>query len=124
MAMILTGCGNNDFADLDAFIATEKNKPKGPIEPLPEIKVVDPFIFKPEGLRDPFAPLEQPEQVDGADGGAVTSGIKPDTNRPKEELEAFPLDNLRMVGTITMNAGLWGLVKSNEGTIYRVHVGN
>lgn len=121
--ILLAGCGNDDFSDLNRYISEVKARPKGPIEPLPEIKVVEPFIFKPEGLRDPFRPLEQTEQADGADVG-TGSGIKPDTSRRKEELEAFSLDSLRMVGTVVMKSGLWGLIKASDGTIHRVRVGN
>lgn len=120
---LLAGCGNDEFSDLNRYIAEVKRKPKEPIKPLPEVKLVEPFMFKPENLRDPFKPLDQPEQAQGLDvsGG---SGIKPDTNRRKEELENFPLDGLRMVGTVNMKSGLWGLVKASDGTVYRVKVGN
>ncbi|MGZ8186663.1 MAG: pilus assembly protein PilP, partial [Methylobacter sp.] len=107
---LLAGCGNDDFSDLNQFISEVKSRPKGPIEPLPEIKVIEPFIFKPEGLRDPFKALEQPEQNEQNDN-STGSGIKPDTSRRKEELEAYPLDGLRMVGTVNMQQNLWGLVK-------------
>lgn len=120
---LLAGCGNDDFSDLNRYLSEVKARPKEPIKPLPEIKVIEPFLFKPEGLRDPFKPLEQPEQAEGADVSAG-SGIKPDTTRRKEELEAFPLDGLRMVGTVDMKSSLWGLVKASDGTIYRVKVGN
>jgi type IV pilus assembly protein PilP len=122
-AVFLTGCGNDDFSDLNRYISEVKARPKEPIKPLPEIKVIEPFMFKPEGLRDPFKPLEQPEQAEGADVSAG-SGIKPDTTRRKEELEAFPLDGLRMVGTVDMKSSLWGLIKASDGTVYRVKVGN
>ena len=52
------------------------------------------------------------------------NGIKPDTERRKEELEAYSLDTLRMVGTLTNAKGLWGLIKAKDGTIHRVQVGN
>jgi type IV pilus assembly protein PilP len=120
---LLAGCGNDEFSDLNRYIAEVKHKPKEPIKPLPEVKVIEPFMFKPENLRDPFKPLEQPGQAQGVDisGG---SGIKPDITRRKEELESFPLDGLRMVGTVNMKLGLWGLVKASDGTVYRVKVGN
>lgn len=120
---LLSGCANDDLSDLKAFIAAEKAKPKGRIDPLPEIKGVEPFIFNPDGLRDPFAPLEQTNESLGvaAEDG---SGIKPDLTRPKEELEAFSLDSLRMVGTVNTKAGLWGLIKASDSTVYRVKVGN
>jgi type IV pilus assembly protein PilP len=120
---LLAGCGNDDFSDLNRYISEVKARPKEPIKPLPEIKVIEPFMFKPEGLRDPFRPLEQPEQAEGVDISAG-SAIKPDITRRKEELEAFPLDGLRMVGVINMKSSLWGLVKASDGTIYRVKVGN
>ncbi|WP_432746540.1 pilus assembly protein PilP [Methylobacter sp. G7] len=120
---LLAGCGNDDFSDLNRYISEVKARPKQPIKSLPEIKVIEPFIFKPEGLRDPFRPLEQPEQTEGVDV-STGNGIKPDTTRRKEELESFPLDGLKMVGTIDMRSTLWGLVKASEGTIYRVKVGH
>ncbi|MFI3184925.1 MAG: pilus assembly protein PilP [Methylococcaceae bacterium] len=120
---LLSGCGNDDFSDLNRYISEVKARPKEPIKPLPEIKAIEPFLFKPESLRDPFKPLEQPEQTQGADV-SNDSGIKPDTVRRKEELEAFPLDGLRMVGSVELKSSLWGLVKASDGTIYRVKVGN
>lgn len=120
---LLAGCGNDDFSDLNRYLAEVKRKPKEPIKPLPEMKLVEPFIFKPENLRDPFKALEQPEQTQGIDT-STGSGIKPDFNRRKEELESFPLDGLRMVGTVNMKSGLWGLIKASDGTVYRVKVGN
>jgi len=123
LVTLLAGCGNDDFSDLNRYLSEVKARPKEPIKPLPEIKVIEPFMFKPEGLRDPFKPLEQPEQAEGVDVSAGT-GIKPDTTRRKEELESFPLDGLRMVGTVDMKSSLWGLVKASDGTIYRVKVGN
>lgn len=123
LMVLLAGCGNNDFSDLNRYLSEVKARPKEPIKPLPEIKVIEPFMFKSEGLRDPFKPLEQPEQDEGVDV-STGSGIKPDTTRRKEELETFPLDVLRMVGTVDMKSSLWGLVKANDRTIYRVKVGN
>lgn len=120
---LLTACAKNDLSDLKAFVAAEKAKPKGTIEPLPEIKVVEPFIFNPDGLRDPFTPLDQALETTGA-ASEASSGVKPDLTRPKEELEAYALDSLRMVGTVNMQNGLWGLVKAGDSTVYRVKVGN
>ena len=90
---------------------------------MPEIKPVEPFVFKPEGLRDPFKAIGESEESEDIEI-AVGNGIKPDTTRRKEELEAFPLDSLRMVGTVVMKTNLWGLVKASDKTIYRIQVGN
>lgn len=123
VCLSLVGCGNDDFTDLNSYIQEVKARPKGAIEPLPEIKVVEPFVFKPEGLRDPFQPVEKSNENGNIDT-SNTNGIRPDTERRKEELESYSLDTLRMVGTLTNKKGLWGLVKAKDGTIHRVQVGN
>jgi len=118
----MAGCGNDDYSDLNKYIQEVKARPKGAIEPLPEIKVVESFVFKPDGLRDPFLPMEKSNENGNGDvsGG---NGIRPDMERRKEELEAYSLDTLRMVGTLTNQKGVWGLVKAKDGTIHRVQVG-
>ena len=123
LALSITGCADENFDDLTAYIVSVKARPKGSIEPLPEIKVVEPFIFKPDGLRDPFQPVERLSESDISEV-AAGSGIRPDVNRRKEELESYSLDTLRMVGTVKMKNGLWGLVRANDGTIHRVQVGH
>jgi len=123
LGLVMTGCGGDDFSDLNKYIQDVKARPKGAIEPLPEIKVVESFVFKPDGLRDPFRPIEKSSDDSNIDLSGV-NGIKPDTERRKEELEAYSLDTLRMVGTLTNQKGLWGLVKAKDGTIHRVQVGH
>jgi type IV pilus assembly protein PilP len=120
---VLSGCGEEDFSDLKKYVGDVKARPKGTIEALPEVKPIEPFVFKPEGLRDPFKSLNETEEAEDT-SVAVGNGIRPDTSRRKEELEAFPLDSLRMVGTVVMKTNLWGLVKASDKTIYRVQVGN
>ena len=44
--------------------------------------------------------------------------------RPQEELEAFPLDSLRMMGMVKQGEILTGLVRNGEGVIFPVKVGN
>lgn len=123
MALALTGCASDDYSDLSAYVAEVKAKPKRTIPPLPEIKVVEPYIFKPDGLRDPFKPMQRSEDSE-EEVVAFGVGIRPDRTRHKEELEAFSLDTLRMVGTFSMKSKLWGLVTAGDGTIHRVQVGN
>ena len=121
MAGLILGCDAGDTEDLKAYIAEVKGRTKGPIEPLPDVKVVEPFVFQPNTVNDPFEPeeaMEQPEEVQ------VESGIRPDTLRAREELESFELDSLRMVGTVRQSGVEWALVGAGDGTIHRVKVGN
>lgn len=125
--VLLNGCNNNDFSDLTQYMTEVKKRPKGRIDPIPEKKIPESFVFNPEDLRDPFKPTP-PEQGgskgEGPDNSKQSAGIKPDTTRRKEELEAFPMETLKMIGTINAKASLWGLIRSSDGTVYRVRVGN
>lgn len=119
---MLTAC-SDDVSDLTKYIQTVKERPKGSIEPLPENKIVETFIFDPEGLRSPFRAIEKNTDPAGLDDSS-TGGIRPDTDRRKEELEAFSLDTLRMIGTLKDQRGLWGLIKAKNGTVHSVQVGH
>ena len=52
------------------------------------------------------------------------SGISPVADRPQEPLEEFPLDSLRMVGTLERNEDSWALIKASDDTIHRIKPGN
>ena len=64
------------------------------------------------------------ESEDQEQMGLAESGIAPDFNRRKEELESYSLDSIRMVGILEQLGVTWGLVKTKEGTIHRVKTGN
>ena len=117
----LVGCASQDMSDLRGFVEEVKQRPPGRIEPLPEIKEIETHTYSSMDLRNPFAPEQVPETEASVAQG---TGLTPDFNRRKEELESFPLDSLRMVGTIDKEDFVWGLIKTNDGTIHRVKVGN
>lgn len=120
---LMAGCSGDDMSDLTRYIQDVKARPKGTIEPLPEKKIVESFVFNPNGLRDPFRATEQSLDDSGVDMSGI-GGIRPDTERRKEELEAFSLDSLRLMGTLKDQRGLWGLIRAKDGTIHSVQVGN
>ena len=120
---ILSGCANNNVDDLKKYAGEVNARKPGPIEPLPEIKAYETFIYNMEGLRDPFQKLSEPDVVDDM-GKSAVQGPGPDLDREKEDLEAYPLDTLRMVGTLSIDGDLWGLVRAGDGVIHRVLPGN
>lgn len=119
----LSGCVNQDVSDLMGYIQEVKSRPKGVIQPLPEMKMVEPFFYSVEDMRDPFQQVERVEQ-EALISAFSGTGIMPDTSRRKEELESYPLDSLQMVGTLIMEENLWGLIKASDGTIHRIQKGN
>ena len=120
VVITLNACGGDNLKDLKTYVAEVKARPKRGIKALPEIKAIETFIFNPEGLRDPFQPSvrQAPQEI------KVSNGIKPDFVRNREQLEAFSLDDLRLVGIIDMSKKLWGLIRAGDGTIHRVRTGN
>jgi type IV pilus assembly protein PilP len=117
----LAGCASQDMTDLRAFVEDVKQRPPGRIEPLPEIKEIETHTYSSAELRNPFAPEQSQETQSNV---AQSNGLMPDFNRRKEELEGFPLDSLRMVGTLEQDEFNWGLIKTKDGTIHRVKTGN
>jgi type IV pilus assembly protein PilP len=120
LSLILVACGSGDLSDLEKYAQQVKKREPGPIEPLPEIKRVETFVYAPESPRDPFVLDAQSAEASVSPG----SGISPNPLRRKEELEQFPLDSLAMVGTLEQADTVWALIKTPEKTLLHVHVGN
>jgi type IV pilus assembly protein PilP len=119
LALGLTACGA-DMDELDTYINKVKATPGGRIEPLPEITPYEGFAYvaDQQGIRSPFVP-DTPQS-----SGSAAGGTRPDPDRIREFLEDFPLDTLRMVGTLNIGETLYGLVQTSDGLIHRVVPGN
>ena len=114
---VLGGCIGGT-SDLQQWVAAEKKKPGPPLEPLPVLKTFETFEYKDQDQRDPFGPSLEEQREAGAG-----SGLRPDQH-PKEPLEQYPLDSLKMVGTIGTGASMEALIKDTDGVVHRVHVRN
>ena len=112
--LLLSGC-TRSTADLEVWVVEKRAQPAPPLEPLPPLRTFPAYEYKPAGLRDPFS-----TPTNSQDG----TGPRPDPNRRKEALEAFPLDAMDMVGTMGSGAGLVGLVMAPDKVTYRVRLGN
>jgi type IV pilus assembly protein PilP len=119
---LLAGCGG-DMSDLEAYALEVKSRKSRAIDPIPEIKPFERFAYEAADRRDPFLPLlKSRDEVLALAGGA--GAIRPDLSRPKEPLEEFALDSLRMVGTITMQNRAFALIKAPDAVVHRVTVGD
>ncbi len=112
--LMVAGCTKGD-RDLRQWVAAEKAKKGAPLPPLPVLESFESFTYADQDKRDPFGPsLEEQRNKQGP---------RPD-NHPKEPLESFALDSLKMVGTIGTGKKIQGLVKDPDGVIHLVHVSN
>lgn len=114
-AGLLAGC-SSDNADLRQYIEQVKQRPGGRIEPLPQVRPYERFIYEAANLREPFS-------VYSPSDSSHTGGIRPDPNRRREYLERYPLDTLGMVGTIERQGKAYGLIRDPDGLIHQVQVG-
>jgi len=110
----LLACSSADD-ELTRFIDETKHESGGRVEPLPEVKPYETFIYSAADLRSPFVP---------SGPGGNSSGLRPDSKRNREFLEQFPLDTLRMVGTLRLGDRMYGLVQTKDGLVHRVTTGN
>ena len=131
LALVTTGCANDDRSDLERYVGEVLARPGGQIEPLPPIKPYERYLYvsAEASARDPFAsfraekdtqrvaiaPEQDPRQK------AYTDEI---LAHNREELENFELDSLRMVGTLKDEATLWAIIRDTSGTVHRMQVGN
>jgi type IV pilus assembly protein PilP len=112
----LSGCSDG-MDQLRQQVAEIKARPGEAIEPLPEIKPYEAFAYNASSLRSPFVPTA-PARND------LAAGVRPDVKRPREFLEQFPLDTLRMVGTLQLQGHNYGLLQGKDGLVHRVLPGN
>ena len=112
----LSGC-SGDMDELHQKVAEIRSRPGERVEPLPEIKPYESYVYNASNVRSPFVP-SAPARSD------IASSIRPDVKRPREFLEQFPLDSLRMVGTLQLQGRDYGLVQGKDGLVHRVLPGN
>ena len=124
LASLLTAC-NQGVGDLRTFVQQIKSQPPGRIEPIPEFQPYQNFEYSSHDLRDPFKLVDfrRPEEID-EEILAIASGPKPNIDRPREPLEDFPLDTLRLKGTLTKDGIKWGLIFAPDNTVHRVLEGH
>jgi len=118
---VLSAC-SSDHSDLQAYADSVIARQKPKIEPLPEFKPYPIYVYEAGDLRDPFEESAFVQQQ--ADIVIEGSGIRPPERDTREPLEDYPLDTLRMVGTLEQAGTIWALVKDGEGAIHRVKTGN
>jgi type IV pilus assembly protein PilP len=117
--LLISGC-SKDVNDLYSFIEAEKASNVGSVKPIPQFKPYESFSYTASELRDPFVSTIELDE----DPGMTADALHPETNRPKQPLEAFPLDTLAMVGILEQKENRWGLIKDPQNLVHRVKLGN
>ncbi|MEW7849948.1 pilus assembly protein PilP [Massilia aurea] len=120
-AVLLAGCGDGGVGETRAWMKEVEGRTVVKVKPLPEPKTFQPHAYVPGEALDPF---DQTKLLGELARMAQTSpnANQPDLTRPKEPLEYFPIDTMRMVGTMK-KAGVSYAMVQVERTLYRVRPG-
>jgi type IV pilus assembly protein PilP len=123
-AAVLTACGGGSEAELRAWMDDTRKAMRPTTQPVPEPKQFSPFTYEARTLIDPFDAQKMVLAVARqAQARASTSAIKPDLDRRREALEGFPLDQLKMVGTLRQQGNNVALIDAS-GQTFMVKAGN
>ncbi len=116
LGALLLACGGDKGDDLDKFMASAANDMGKGVEPLPEVLPYSPLQYNADGtLSDPFKARK---------AASKSGALQPNTNRPKEALEAYPLESLKYVGSLSKNKLSYALIRTPDNTVQQVKLGN
>ena len=114
-AMLLAGCGGAGDDDLRAWMNEQGTASRGKINPIPPIRPYEAFTYNAFDQAEPFKPRK-------IEAGKGSRG--PDMTRRKEALETYPLETLKMVGTLQRGQATIGLVRASDNKVFQVRQGN
>jgi type IV pilus assembly protein PilP len=120
--LLLAACGGDEHQDLKEELKGLTKDMRGRIDPLPVVKPYEPVPYKAFEMPDPFGSAKIELAIAAAQKSKVGTNA-PDTARPKEPLEAYPLESLKMVGTLSQKGVVYALVRA-DASVYRVKAGN
>jgi type IV pilus assembly protein PilP len=120
-SLLLAGCGDSDVKEVRDWMAQVKAETRPAVKPLPEPKEFVPFAYNEKDMVDPFSPNKLLVELAKV---AETSNnpLKPDMNRPREVLESYPLDTMRVVGVLQKGGANYALLQIDKA-VYQVRVG-
>ena len=121
-ALFLVACGGDEHQDLKEELKVLTKDLRGRIEPLPVVKPYEPVPYKAFDQPDPFGSAKIELAIAAAAKNKVGTNA-PDTTRAREPLEAYPLESLKMVGTLSQKGVSYALVRA-AANLYRVKAGN
>jgi type IV pilus assembly protein PilP len=108
----LMGCSSGPGSEVKTWVEKIKKNPTAFVCPLPKWELNEGSEYKAAHLRNPFEPV-----VTGLLDKPLVEG-----DRPKALLEHYPLDSLKMVGTVLWDNQRAALIKDGAGCIHSVKV--
>ncbi|MEC5384566.1 pilus assembly protein PilP [Uliginosibacterium sp. H3] len=118
LALLLSACGADEHQDIKNWMQAEQANMRGRVPPLPQLKTFAVVDFDSATVGDPFLASKLDPEKRGAGAN------RPDTNRRREPLEAYPLESLKLVGMMISKDGKPVALVQADKTIYQIRTGN
>lgn len=117
LTALVVACGDGMGDDLDEFIRDAGKGMEARVDDLPEVKPYSAFVFNADAsLSDPFRSRKAKASSAGS--------LQPNLNRPRESLEAFPLESLKYVGLLSKKKLTYALIETPDKSVQQVRVGS
>lgn len=121
--LLIGGC-SHDMSDLTNFVESVKARPGKGVDPVPQMRPYQPFTYARADARSPFEPIDRFEQSVTESVEASPNGLQPDLARNREPLEEFPLDGIRLLGTLEIRQQTFALLNAPDGIVHRATYGD
>jgi type IV pilus assembly protein PilP len=118
--LALAACGN-EHDELNAWMEQQRHEVQPSVPPLSPPQKFNPQAYMGADGVEPFSA----QKLTGAlrqEAKQPNSAVAAELNRRKEPLEAFPLDSMSMVGSVTKKGVPFALLKV-DSLLYQVKVG-
>jgi type IV pilus assembly protein PilP len=121
LPLLLVACGA-DTEELQKWMEQQRREAKPNVAPLQPPKQFDPQPYS--GLQgvEPFSPQKLTVALK-QEARQPSSLLSAELNRRKEALEAYPLDSMNMVGSVTREGKPFALLRV-DNLLYQVKVGD
>lgn len=118
---LLAGCSDSDVKEVNQWMDETTRATQVKVVPIAEPKTYIPFAYS---TREEIDPYDQNKLLAELARAAETTvnPLKPDAARRKEPLEAYPLDTMKMVGSLKTRGTTYALLQIDR-TVYHVRSG-
>lgn len=119
--LLLAGCSDSDVREVRDWMAQVQKDTRPSVKPLSEPKDFIPYAYDGKDSVDPFNANKLLAEL-ARSAASSNNPNRPDTNRPKEILENYPLDTMKMVGSMQKGGVIYALLQIDRA-VYQVKSG-
>lgn len=120
---VLAGCGDAGVPEVKQWMEEIRRQTPVRVQKLSEPKKFTPFVYAAKEEVDPFNAAKLSVALAKAQALSGASKLKPDLERRKEPLESYPLDTIKMVGTLQKPGFNYALLQVDK-VVFQAKVGN